>query len=93
MKKRYFVKRDHESESDRMRELLCEMIEQAVLDAQNETEYKSHHKRAEMDQARVSAVHFIRSDFFVELCNALKLPSTALRIEALKLNYINERDT
>jgi hypothetical protein len=71
------------------REVLCAMIEQAVLDAQNETVYetKSLNEHREINQR--SAIAFLNSTFYGDLCEALGdaagvvLPSKKIRRKAM----------
>jgi hypothetical protein len=71
------------------RGLLCGMIEQAVLDAQNETVYetKSLNEHREMNQK--SAIAFLNSTFYSQLCTALgnasgfNIPSKQIRQKAM----------
>jgi hypothetical protein len=71
------------------REILCAMIQQAVLDARNETVYetKSLNEHREMNQR--SAIAFLNSSFYGDLCEALGdaagvvLPSKKIRQKAL----------
>ena len=71
------------------RALLCGMIEQAVLDAQNETVYetKSLNEHREMNQK--SAIAFLNSTFYSQLCTALghasgfHIPAKRIRQKAM----------
>jgi ribosome biogenesis GTPase A len=71
------------------RGLLCGMIEQAVLDAQNETVYetKSLNEHREMNQK--SAIAFLNSTFYSQLCTALgnasgfHIPAKRIRQKAM----------
>lgn len=66
------------------RALMCGLILQAVEDFLNETDYKSTHKRAEMQEARVSALHFLRSPAFERMCLLLHLPADKIKTELFK---------
>jgi ribosome biogenesis GTPase A len=71
------------------RGLLCGMIEQAVLDAQNENVYetKSLNEHREMNQK--SAIAFLNSTFYSQLCTALgnasgfNIPAKKIRQKAM----------
>ena len=71
------------------RGLLCGVIEQAVLDAQNETVYetKSLNEHREMNQK--SAIKFLNSTFYSQLCTALgnasgfNIPAKKIRQKAM----------
>jgi ribosome biogenesis GTPase A len=71
------------------RGLLCGVIEQAVLDAQNETVYetKSLNEHREMNQK--SAIKFLNSTFYSQLCTALgnasgfHMPAKRIRQKAM----------
>jgi ribosome biogenesis GTPase A len=71
------------------RGLLCSLIEQAVLDAQNETVYetKSLNEHREMNQK--SAIAFLNSIFYSQLCTALghasgfHIPAKRIRQKAM----------
>jgi hypothetical protein len=71
------------------RELLCGMIKQAVLDAQNETVYetKSLNEHREINQK--SAIAFLNSTFYSQLCTALgnasgfNIPAKRIRQKAM----------
>lgn len=71
-------------ETEPFRALICGVIQQAAEDFLNETEYKSVHKRAEMQEARVSALHFLRSRSFMRICQELKLPANKIKRELFK---------
>lgn len=63
-----------------IRELLCAMIEVAVMDAKNNSVFKSHYKQAEIDQNREYASGWINGKVeskikFQEVCDALGLES------------------
>jgi len=53
------------------RELLCGMIEQAVLDAQNETVYESKSLNEHREMNQRSAIAFLNSTLYSQLCTAL----------------------
>lgn len=67
-----------------IRNLLCGMIEVAVIDARNNTKFKSKYKQGEIDKSRESAIAWIenRSDSkinFNEICDALGIDSECVR--------------
>jgi hypothetical protein len=53
------------------RGLLCGLIEQAVLDAQNETIYESKSQNEHREMNQRSAIAFLNSTFYSQLCTAL----------------------
>ena len=71
------------------RNLLCAVIEQAVFDAQNETEYMSKSLQEHREANQRSAIAFLNSRFYSDLCEALSdasgvtLPSKKMRLKAL----------
>jgi hypothetical protein len=71
------------------REVLCAMIEQAVEDAQNETVYKTKSLNEHREMNQRSAIAFLNSTFYGDLCEALGdaagvvLPSKKIRRKAL----------
>ena len=67
-----------------IRNLLCGMIEVAVIDARNNSKFKSKYKQREIDKSRESAIAWIenRSDSkinFNEICDALGIDSECVR--------------
>lgn len=66
------------------RALMCGVILQAVEDFMNETEYKSTQKRSEIQEARASALHFLRSPAFERMCLLLHLPADKIKTELFK---------
>lgn len=72
------------------REVLCAMINQAVKDAKNDRKYvtKDNQKNRELNQR--SAILFLNSEFYKDLCKALGrasgvgIPSDKIKLEAMK---------
>lgn len=67
-----------------IRNLLCGMIEIAVMDARNNSKFKSKYKQGEIDKSRENAIAWIenRSDSkinFNEICDALGIDSECVR--------------
>lgn len=71
------------------REVLCAMIEQAVLDARNDTVYESKSLNEHREINQRSAIAFLNTAFYSDLCEALGdaagvvLPSKRIRQKAL----------
>ena len=71
------------------REVLCAMIEQAVLDARNDTVYESKSLNEHREINQRSAIAFLNTPFYADLCEALGdaagviLPSKRIRQKAL----------
>jgi len=71
------------------RGLLCGMIEQAVLDAQNETVYESKSLNEHREMNQRSAIAFLNSTLYSQLCTALgnasgfHIPSKRIRQKAM----------
>jgi ribosome biogenesis GTPase A len=71
------------------RGLLCGLIEQAVLDAQNETVYESKSLNEHREMNQRSAIAFLNSTLYSQLCTALgnasgfNIPSKRIRQKAL----------
>jgi hypothetical protein len=71
------------------RELLCGMIEQAVLDAQNENIYESKSLNEHREMNQKSAIAFLNSTFYIQLCIALgnaaglTMPAKRIRQKAM----------
>lgn len=71
------------------REILCAMIEQAVEDAKNDTVYESKSLNEHRELNQRSAIAFLNSRFYGDLCEALgdaagvTLPSKKIRQKAL----------
>lgn len=66
------------NEITNIRNLLCAMIEVAVVDARNNTKFKSHYKQKEIDMNRESASGWINGEVeskikFQEVCDALAI--------------------
>jgi hypothetical protein len=67
-----------------VRNVLCGMVELAIIDAQNDKEYACKSTRREQADNRASALHFIRSRSFGNICEILGLPADKLKKAALK---------
>jgi hypothetical protein len=71
------------------RGLLCGMIEQAVLDAQNENVYESKSLNEHREMNQKSAIAFLNSTFYSQLCTALgnasgfHMPAKRIRQKAM----------
>ena len=71
------------------RELLCAMIQQAVFDARNDNVYESKSLNEHREMNQRSAIAFLNSPFYADLCEALGeaagvvLPSKKMRQKAL----------
>ena len=71
------------------RELLCAMIQQAVFDARNDNVYESKSLNEHREMNQRSAIAFLNSTFYGDLCEALGeaagvvLPSKKMRQKAL----------
>lgn len=71
------------------RTVLCAMIEQAVLDARNDTVYESKSLNEHREINQRSAIAFLNTPFYADLCEALGdaagviLPSKRIRQKAL----------
>ena len=66
------------------RKILCAMIECAVRDIQNETEYQREWTQGKADFAKQSGITFLQSRLFEDLCDTLGLPSSKIRQAAFK---------
>ena len=66
------------------RELMCAFIHQTVLDVDAKTDFVDPRKNAEWELHKISAIHFMRSEFFASLCRTLKLPTDKIRRAAFK---------
>ena len=72
------------------REVLCAMIKQAYLDAKNDTEYVTAENQRERERNQRSAIEFLNSEFYRDICKALGdstgvgLPPDKIKKEALK---------
>ena len=72
------------------RMLLCAMIEQAVFDAKNDRPYMRKYKQYQREFDQNTAIAFLNSEFYCDLCRALGdcsqigLPADKIRLEALK---------
>ena len=72
------------------RRLLCAMIRQAVFDAKNDREYVTADNQSERERNQRTAIKFLNSNFYRDLCKALGdcsgvgLPADKMRLEALK---------
>ena len=67
-----------------VRNLLCGMVTLTILDAQNDKEYACKSTRREQAENKASALHFIRSRSFGNICEILGLPADKLKKAALK---------
>jgi hypothetical protein len=71
------------------REVLCAMIQQAVLDARNDTVYESKSLNEHREMNQRSAIAFLNTAFYADLCEALGdaagvvLPAKRIRQKAL----------
>ena len=71
------------------REVLCAIIQQAVLDARNDTVYESKSLNEHREMNQRSAIAFLNSTFYGDLCEALGdaagvvIPSKRIRQKAL----------
>jgi hypothetical protein len=71
------------------REVLCAMIQQAVLDARNDAVYESKSLNEHREINQRSAIAFLNTPFYADLCEALGdaagvvLPSKRIRQKAL----------
>lgn len=71
-----------EIETTFTRSLLCAVIQCAVTDVQSETVFKQSARNSQADESRRSAIHFLKSDFFNDLCYLLALPADKIRSKA-----------
>jgi hypothetical protein len=72
------------------REVLCAMIERAVLDCKIKPEkYVRAHTRNFASKQYEEAVHFLKSDGFTNICFALGLPSDKLKRKAFAYDFGN----
>lgn len=66
------------------RKILCAMIECAVKDVKNETEYQKEWTQGKADLAKQSGITFLQSRLFEDICDTLGLPASKIRHEAFK---------
>jgi hypothetical protein len=72
------------------RRLLCAMIRQAVFDAKNDREYVTADNQSERERNQRTAIDFLNSEFYKDLCKALGdcsgigLPADKIKLEAMK---------
>ena len=72
------------------REVLCAMIRQAVKDAKNDREYVTEDNKSNRELNQRSAILFLNSEFYKDLCTALGrasgigIPADKITLEALK---------
>ena len=66
------------------RKILCAMIECAVKDVQNETEYRREWTQDKADFAKASGITFLQSRLFEDICDTLGLPSEKIRQRAFR---------
>ncbi len=65
------------------REILCAMIDLAVLDAKRDpNKYLRKNTKNFSLQNQLDAFHFLKSEGFVEICHALGLPADKIRRKA-----------
>jgi hypothetical protein len=65
------------------REVLCAMIDRAVLDAQCDPDkYLRSNTKNFAVQNQLDAFHFLKSEGFVNICHALGLPANKIRRKA-----------
>lgn len=77
-----FLKMSQQTENELLftREVLCAMIERAVLDAKLIPDnYVRQHTKNMNEQFQTDAIHFLQSEGFKDICNALGLPSDKIR--------------
>jgi len=73
-----------------VRELLCEVINQAVIDASNDRDYLRNNTKNDRERHQRTAIKFLNSAFYRDLCKALGdcsgigLPADKMRLEAMK---------
>lgn len=69
-----------ESELLFTREVLCAMVHRAILDAQLiPDKYMRQHTKNMNEKFQQDAIHFIQSEGFKDICEALALPTGKLR--------------
>ena len=72
------------------RRVLCAMIRQAVFDAKNDREYVTEDNQNEREANQRTAIKFLNSGFYRDLCRALGdcsgvgLPADKIKLEAMK---------
>lgn len=72
------------------RRVLCAMIRQAVFDAKNDREYVTQDNQNERETNQRTAIKFLNSGFYRDLCRALGdcsgvgLPADKIKLEAMK---------
>lgn len=66
------------------RNLLCGMILCAYSDLQGDSEYKRTYDNSNATKNKMTAKHFLQSEFFETICDAVGLPADRIRIAALK---------
>jgi hypothetical protein len=80
----------HDNELMFTREVLCAMIKQAVKDAKNDREYVTADNKSNRENNQRSAILFLNSEFYKDLCTALGrasgigIPADKITLEALK---------
>ena len=72
-----------EDELNFIRAVACAMIEQAVADAQNRKTYKRNNTKNNRNVDRESAIYFLESAWFEEMCEALGLPGDRIYYRAM----------
>lgn len=66
------------------REIACGIIRQAVLDIKIERNFRRKYAKHIHDQSQRSAIVFLRSRAFKEICNALGLCHSRIKFAAFK---------
>lgn len=72
------------------RRVLCAMIRQSVIDAKNDREYAKGENARNRELNQRSAILFLNSEFYKDLCKALGrasgvgLPADKIKLEAMK---------
>lgn len=72
------------------RRVLCAMIGQAVVDAKNDRHYMRSYKRLQREFDQNTAIAFLNSEFYKDLCKALGdcsrvgIPADKIKLEAMK---------
>lgn len=64
------------------RTLLCAVIECAVNDVKSDTVFKQAARNNQADESKRSAIHFLKSNFFNDLCYVMALPADKIRAKA-----------
>lgn len=65
------------------REVLCAMIELSIHDARKDcSKFLRQNTKNTQEKHQIDAIHFIKSDGFKDICNALGLPADKFRKKA-----------